>query len=158
MALSRAATSVIPAVSYQVARASPLLLGSARNALRYTNSSVPTVQKRTFILGTIIHCSFDLVAFTMGCAGVRRVSGFDMRQYVDRLNDSQWRYYLNRYLDFGEMCTDKVVDFFRRNISEKDKAEYREYVREQENRRNRNRQPYREYHQDPLNRRDSVVC
>lgn len=56
------------------------------------------------------------------------------------------------------MCTDKVVDFFRRNISEKDKAEYREYVREQENRRNRNRQPYREYHQDPLNRRDSVVC
>lgn len=62
------------------------------------------------------------------------------------------------YLDFGEMCTDKVVDFFRRNISEKDKAEYREYVREQENRRNCNRQPYREYHQDPLNRRDSVVC
>ena len=62
------------------------------------------------------------------------------------------------YLDFGEVCADKIVNFFQRNVSEKDKAEYREYMREQENRRNLNHQYDHDYYRDPHNRRYSVVC
>ena len=158
MALSRVATSVIPTASYQLARASPVLLGNVHSTFRYTNSSIPTVQKRTFIVGTIINCSLDLLVFTTGFAGIRRVSGFDMRQYVDRLSDPRWRSYLYRYLDFGEVCADKIVNFFQRNVSEKDKAEYHEYMREQENRRNLNHQCDHDYYRDSHNRRYSVVC
>lgn len=33
------------------------------------------------------------------------------------------------YLDFGELCADKIVQFFRKNVSEKDKREFEEYKR-----------------------------
>ena len=62
------------------------------------------------------------------------------------------------YLDFGEVCADKIVNFFQRNVSEKDKAEYHEYMREQENRRNLNHQCDHDYYRDSHNRRYSVVC
>ena len=61
-------------------------------------------------------------------------------------------------LDFGEVCADKIVNFFQRNVSEKDKAEYHEYMREQENRRNLNHQCDHDYYRDSHNRRYSVVC
>lgn len=84
MALCRTASTVIPSIAYQVARASPVVLG---HVTRLNNCTLPTVQKRTFILGTIINVSFgssswkkwwvDLVALTTGCAAMRRVSGVE---------------------------------------------------------------------------------
>ena len=61
MALCRTASTVIPSVAYQVARASPVFLG---HVTRLNNYTLPTVQKRTFILGTIINVSFGILSWT----------------------------------------------------------------------------------------------
>lgn len=52
------------------------------------------------------------------------------------------------YLDFGELCADKIVQFFRKNASEKDKREFEEYKRHCEE--------CREYEQKHANQHDRV--
>ena len=52
------------------------------------------------------------------------------------------------YLDFGELCADKIVQFFRKNVSEKDKREFEEYKRHCEE--------CREYEQQHANQHDRV--
>ena len=52
------------------------------------------------------------------------------------------------YLDFGELCADKIVQFFRKNVSEKEKKEFEEYKRHCEE--------CREYEQKHQNQHDRV--
>ena len=51
------------------------------------------------------------------------------------------------YLDFGELCADKIVQFFRKNMTEKDRKEYEEYKRHCEECRE-----YEQKHQNPHDR------
>lgn len=52
------------------------------------------------------------------------------------------------YLDFGELCADKIVQFFRKNVSEKERREFEEYKHHCEE--------CREYEQKHQNQHDRV--
>ena len=81
-----------------------------------------------------------------------------MKRYASNIRDEAWRGYVYRmectscftigYLDFGELCADKIVQFFRKNVSEKDKREFEEYKRHCEE--------CREYEQKHANQHDRV--
>ena len=58
MSLSLFSTSLQHTLSHQIPRTVPILLSRVNGAVSFKNSGNPYTQKRTFIIGCLIHLSF----------------------------------------------------------------------------------------------------
>lgn len=58
MSLSTVSTSLGSCLSRQIPRMTPLVVSRINGAVNYRNNGNPYIQKRTFIIGCIVHLSF----------------------------------------------------------------------------------------------------
>lgn len=87
MALIRSASSLSATFASQAPRVAPVVLNRVSGALSYNNRNAAPVQRRTFLVGTIINLSFgedlpflswiDAVFLTTAASAMRRVSGIE---------------------------------------------------------------------------------
>ena len=60
MALARGLTSSYLTVGHSLSRSSPVFLGHVCNSLQTTSPCMPTVQKRSYIIGSLIHWALGM--------------------------------------------------------------------------------------------------
>ncbi|KAK8821574.1 hypothetical protein WA556_002023 [Blastocystis sp. ATCC 50177/Nand II] len=153
MALIRSASSLSATFASQAPRVAPVVLNRVSGALSYNNRNAAPVQRRTFLVGTIINLSFDAIFLTTAASAMRRVSGIDLHNYAKMIEDPRWRSYCLRYLDFGETCADKCIRWFRKQRDEDRREEEEKARRHQAD--NRQYYTYDYYQQSQPKERDS---
>ena len=68
----------------------------------------------------IIRCVFDVVIFSAGTAGLRRVTGYSLREYLSqKITNPFLLKVTNLYFNMGETIVDKVIGVYSTYSSSK---------------------------------------
>ena len=101
-------TSVLSPIAFQAVRASPRLVSSVQ-AVAHPMPPTLQVQRRNLgIVDIVVRTAVDGTFLATGLAGLRRMTGIDFRDNLDRISEPTRRYLYN-YLDYGELCLDWLL-------------------------------------------------